>query len=153
MERLIEYAGNHPWLVAAAVVALLAVIAFELRQRQNDFAAASPQDVIRMMNQGALMLDLRNPDTFAAGHIQGARRMDSAEILKAGETLKKYKEKAVVVYCESGSLGASAARILTGQGFTKVVNLAGGIAAWRAEGLPVAKPAGSVKDASTGKHA
>ncbi len=149
MERLLEYAANHPWLVAAAVVALLAVIAFELRERQNDFAAASPQDVIRMMNQGALVLDLRNAELFAAGHIQGARRMDSAEILKAGETLKKHKEKPVVVYCESGSLGASAARILTGQGFTKVVNLGGGLAAWRTEGLPLAKPGSALKE----KHA
>lgn len=146
MERLIDYAGNHPWLIAFAGVAALLVIAYEIRVRQQAFAAVSPQEAIRLMNQGALVLDLRKPEDFAAGHLNGARRMDSAEILKAGESLKKYKEKPVLVYCDSGSLGASAARILTGQGFGKAVNLRGGLAGWRSEGLPLAK-AGAAKSA------
>jgi rhodanese-related sulfurtransferase len=147
MERLLEYAANHPWLVSATVLALILVLVFELRLRQNEFAAVSPQDAIRLMNQGALVLDLRRPESYAEGHLSGARRMDSAEILKAGETFKKYKEKAVVVYCDSGSIGASAARILAGQGFTKAVNLRGGIANWRTEGLPVSKDAAKDKRA------
>lgn len=141
MERLIEYAGNHPWLVSAAVLAAVLVLVFELRLRQNDFAAISPQEAIRLMNQGALVLDLRREDAYAQGHLGGARRMDSAEILKAGDTLKKYKEKPLLVYCDSGSLGASAARILAGQGFTRAVNLRGGVEAWKSEGLPLSKEA------------
>lgn len=148
MERLIEYAGNHPWLVAAAVFTALLVIVFELRARQQDFAAISPQEAIRLMNQGALVLDLRKPEEFAAGHLNGARRMDSAEILKAGETLKKYREKPLLIYCETGSLGASAARILAGQGFTKAVNLRGGLASWRAENLPLSKDAATTRAAA-----
>jgi 3-mercaptopyruvate sulfurtransferase SseA len=76
--------------------------------------------------------------------------MDSAEILKAGETLKKHKDKPVLVYCESGSLGASAARILAGQGFTKAVNLRGGLAGWRAESLPLSKDTGTAKTGGKG---
>jgi rhodanese-related sulfurtransferase len=147
MERLIEYAGNHPWLVAAAILTAILVIVFELRERQHDFAAISPQEAIRLMNQGALVLDLRKPEEFAAGHLNGARRMDSAEILKAGETLKKHKEKPLLVYCETGSLGASAARILAGQGFTKAVNLRGGLVGWRAENLPLSKDGATTKSA------
>lgn len=139
MERLIEYAGNHPWLVAAAVLTAVFVLVFEWRLRRTEFAAVSPQEAIRLMNQGALVLDLRPEDAFNEGHLGGARRMDSAEILKAGESLRKYKDKPVVVYCDSGSLGASAARVLAGQGFTKAVNLRGGVAAWRTEGLPLSK--------------
>ena len=146
MEQLPEYIARHPWLVGATALALVMVIAWELRARAHAFAAVSPQEAIRLMNQGALVLDLRKPEDFAAGHLNGARRMDSAEILKAGESLKKYKEKPVLVYCDSGSLGASAARILTGQGFGKAVNLRGGLAGWRSEGLPLAK-AGAGKSA------
>jgi rhodanese-related sulfurtransferase len=153
MERLIEYAAHHPWLVTMAIAAAILVIAFELRVRQQDFAAISPQEAIRLMNQGALVLDLRNPEEFAAGHLNGARRMDSAEILKAGETLKKYKEKPVVVYCESGSLGASAARILAGQGFTKAVNLRGGLAGWRTENLPLTRDARAIAAAKASQEA
>ncbi|MGH8286708.1 MAG: rhodanese-like domain-containing protein [Steroidobacteraceae bacterium] len=136
---MIEYAGNHPWLAAAAVLAALAVVAFELRARSHSFAAIAPQDVIRLMNHGALVLDIRTPDLFAAGHIGGSRHLPSDQILTANDTLKKHKEKPIVVYDESGSLGAAAARQLAAQGFTRAVNLRGGIAAWRAENLPIVK--------------
>jgi len=65
--------------------------------------------------------------------------MSGEQILQASDMLKKHKEKTVVVYDDSGSLGASAARQLTAQGFTRAFNLRGGIAAWRAENLPLSK--------------
>jgi rhodanese-related sulfurtransferase len=139
MDRLVEYIGNHPYLAGLAVLAVVLVIGWELRARQSSFAAVSPQDVIRLMNQNALLLDLRPAEAFAAGHLAGARNLPPDQILKAGETLKKYKEKPLVVYDESGSLGASASRQLAAQGFTKAFNLRGGLTAWRAENLPVSK--------------
>lgn len=125
-----------------AALAAVLVIVFEVRARRDAFAGVSPQDLIRLQNQGALVIDLRKPDEFAAGHIGGARRMDSAEMLTAGDTLKKFKEKSVIVYCESGSVGASAARVLAGQGFKQAFNLRGGLAGWRGENLPLAQGQG-----------
>jgi rhodanese-related sulfurtransferase len=139
MQRLIEYASHHSLLAGAALLAALIVIAYELRMRAQSVAAASPQDVIRLMNQNALVLDIRPQEAFAAGHVTGARHMPSDQILKAGETLKKQKDKPIVVYDESGSLAASAVRQLVAQGFTKVFSLRGGLAAWRTDNLPVAK--------------
>jgi rhodanese-related sulfurtransferase len=101
----------------------------------------SSQDLIRFMNQGALVLDIRKPEEFAAGHVNGAKQLPSDQILTAGENFKRYKEKPVVVYCDSGSLAAAAVRQLNLQGFTKAFSLRGGFAAWRAENLPVAKAA------------
>lgn len=115
------------------------MVAFESRARASSFQAVGPQDVIRLMNHGAVVLDIRTPDRYASGHIGGSRHVPSDEILRANETLKKYKEKPVVVYDDSGSLGAAAVRQLIAQGFTKAVNLRGGIAAWRAENLPVVR--------------
>jgi rhodanese-related sulfurtransferase len=86
-----------------------------------------------------LVLDIRKPEDHAAGHIAGSRQMDSHELVKASDSLKKYKEKPVVVYCYSGSTGASAARVLNGQGFTQVFNLRGGISGWQSENLPIAR--------------
>ena len=62
----------------------------------------------------------------------------AADIGKAGETLKRYKEKPVVVCCERGPRGRTALLALQDQGFKQVVNLKGGMRAWRAEHLPVA---------------
>ena len=141
MERLIEYVTHHPLTAGAVVLALIVVVTFESRLRSVAQAAISAQDLIRLMNQGALVLDIRKPDLFAAGHINGAKQLDSDRILTAGETFKRYKEKPIVVYCESGSLAAAAVRQLIQQGFTKAFTLRGGFAAWRAENLPVSKAA------------
>jgi rhodanese-related sulfurtransferase len=139
MDRLIEYLGNHPVLAGAAVlIAILAVI-FEIRARAANFMAISPQDAIRLMNQNALVLDVRPPEAFAAGHLVGARNVPPDQLSRAGETLKKYKEKPIVVYCDTGAASGPAVRKLAEQGFTKAVNLRGGLAAWRAENLPVAR--------------
>jgi rhodanese-related sulfurtransferase len=139
MDRLLEYITHHPWYASGAAIAALLVIAYELRARNENIAAVSPQDVVRLMNQGALVIDLRPTEAFATGHVSGARQMSGEQILKAGDTLKKQKEKVVVVYDDTGSLGASAVRQLAAQGFTKAFNLRGGIAAWRAENLPLSK--------------
>ena len=93
------------------------------------------------MNQGALVLDIRKPDEFAQGHVNGAKQLPSDQILTAGDNFKRFKEKPVVVYCDSGSLAAAAVRQLNAQGFTKAFTLRGGFAGWRAENLPVTKAA------------
>ncbi len=139
MDRLLEYITHHPWYAGGAAVAALLVIVYELRTRNENVSAVSPQDAVRLMNQGALMIDLRPADAYATGHVAGARQMSGEQILSAGDTLKKQKEKVVVVYDDTGSLGAAAVRQLAAQGFTKAFNLRGGISAWRAENLPLSK--------------
>ena len=65
--------------------------------------------------------------------------MSGEQILKAADTLKKHREKPVVVYDATGSLGTAAARQLAAQGFTRAFTLRGGLAAWRADNLPLSR--------------
>jgi rhodanese-related sulfurtransferase len=139
MDRVLEYISHHPWLATATAVLVAVIVVYEMRARSESLVSVSPQDVIRLMNQGALLLDLRPQELYQSGHLAGARQMRSDEILKAGDTLKKHKEKAVVVYDDSGSLGAAAVRQLAAQGFTRVFALRGGLAAWRADNLPLSR--------------
>lgn len=139
MDRVLEYVSHHPWLATATVVVLAIIVVYEMRARSESLFSVSPQELIRLMNQGALLLDLRPSEQFQAGHLNGARQMNSDQILSAGETLKKHKEKAVVVYDDSGSLGAAAVRQLAAQGFTRAFALRGGVAAWRADNLPLTR--------------
>lgn len=139
MDRLLEYINRHPFLVSLVVALLLAVIAFELRTRRMGFAALLPQEAIRLMNQGAAVYDLRDAAAFAAGHIGNAKHLDADQHDKAADVLKKYREKFLVVYCEDGSASAAMARRLHAAGFTKTFNLRGGLATWRADGLPLVR--------------
>ena len=141
MERLLEYVSHHPLLVGAAVLAAIVVFTYESRMRTSSFAAISAQELIRLMNQGALVLDIRKPDEFAQGHVKGAKHLPSDQILSAGESFKRFKDKPVVVYCDSGSLAAAAVRQLNQQGFSKAFTLRGGFSGWRTENLPIAKAA------------
>jgi rhodanese-related sulfurtransferase len=65
--------------------------------------------------------------------------MSGEALLSAGDTLKKHKEKTVVVYDDSGSVSAAAVRQLVAQGFTRAFTLRGGLAAWRADNLPLSR--------------
>ena len=139
MDRLLEFANHHPWLASATAIVAILILVYEMRARSDTQNSVSPQEVIRLMNQGALLLDLRPSDQYQAGHVAGARQMNSDQILNAADTLKKHKEKPVVVYDDSGSLGAAAVRQLAAQGFTRVFALRGGLAAWRADNLPLSR--------------
>jgi rhodanese-related sulfurtransferase len=141
MEQLITYVTHHPLLAGAALVALVAVVVYESRARLGSESALSSQELVRLMNQGALVLDIRKPDEFAAGHVNGAKHLPSDQILTASDSFKRFKEKPVIVVCDSGSLAAAAVRNLQTQGFTKAFLLRGGLNAWRSENLPIAKGA------------
>lgn len=139
MSRLLEYASHHALLATFAVAAAVAVLVYEWRHRSHSLSALGPQDVVRLMNLGAAVVDVRGAEEYLQGHIRGARHIPASDIRTAGETLRRFKEKPVVVCCERGPHGASAMRALQDQGFKQVVNLRGGMQAWRSEHLPVAR--------------
>jgi rhodanese-related sulfurtransferase len=139
MQRLLEYIGNHYYLAGAALLAALAVVAVELKERLSGFAALSAAQAVRLMNQGALVLDLRSKEAFEAGHIGDARNIPASELESSVDSLKKWRDRAVITYCDSGVSAGSAVRTLTKLGFTKVFNLEGGVNAWIKDNLPLTK--------------
>jgi rhodanese-related sulfurtransferase len=141
MTRFIEYTSSHPFLVAAAVILLVLAIVIEFRERAKGSSLIGASDAVRLMNSGALVLDVRDSKDYEAGHIIDARSVPAGELAARAETLKKYKEKPVVVCCESGFASASAAKTLQAQGFNKVVTLRGGLRSWRQDNLPLTKGA------------
>lgn len=139
MDRLLEYIARHPFLTGGTAVLALAVLAYEVSRARSGGQAVGPMDAVRLMNQGALLVDVRSREEFEGGHVLDARHLPQEEIAGAGESLKKYRDKPVIVCCESGMRSGAAARVLKAQGFAKVVNLRGGLAAWRTENLPLVK--------------
>lgn len=141
MQQLLEFIGHHPYLSGAALVAAMAVLGYELYARIQAFAALSAAQAVRLMNQGALVIDLRSKEAFDAGHIVEARNVPAADLLSQADSLKKWRDKNVITYCDSGASGASGARALIKLGFTKVFNLQGGLNAWVKDNLPLARTA------------
>jgi rhodanese-related sulfurtransferase len=148
MQRLFEFIGHHPYLASGAVLAAVVVAFYEIRERIQAFAALSSMQAVRLMNQGALVIDLRSKEAYDAGHIGDARNVPVAELAAQADALKKWRDKNVITYCDSGVNGASGARTLMKLGFTKVFNLHGGLGAWVKDNLPLAKTSQGGKGSS-----
>jgi rhodanese-related sulfurtransferase len=139
MSQLSEYIAHHPLLVAVTVVSAAALVAYELHTRRLGTAAVGTQDAVRLMNQGAAVLDVRSSEEFAAGHLGNARHAPPESLDLLADSLKRFKDKPVLVYCERGGKAAAAIARLRALGFKQVFNLRGGVAAWRTDNLPLVK--------------
>ena len=94
----------------------------------------------QLINQGkTLLLDVRDPAEFAAGHMRDARNIPLKELSTRIGELDKFKARNVIVVCASGMQSSRATGALRGAGFASVVSLSGGLTAWQAQGLPVAR--------------
>lgn len=91
------------------------------------------------------IIDVREPDEFAAGHLPGAINVPRGVLEAAADasTAHRHPElcaahaETVLLYCQSGGRSAMAAWVLQQMGFEQVYSLAGGIACWDAEGFAV----------------
>jgi hydroxyacylglutathione hydrolase len=83
------------------------------------------------------LLDVRDDEEFAAGHIEGARHIYVGGLPKRADDLGVDKNAPLVVTCSIGHRSGLAASVLLRAGFTDVRNLLGGMTAWQQLGLPV----------------
>ena len=87
-----------------------------------------------------VLLDVREPDETAEGHLPGAVLLPRGNLELAVERMVG-REREVVVYCASGVRSLLAGRTLLDLGYTRVSSLAGGFGRWSNLGLPRVRPA------------
>ena len=141
MEQLTEFVTNNILLFAALLVVLVLLIKAELDYQANKGFLLSPAKAIRVMNnnEDALVLDLRTSADYKNGHIKGAKNTPLSELASKVDSYASYKDKPIVLYCNSGNTATAAIEILKKAGFAQINNLEGGIAAWKEANLPLAK--------------
>jgi rhodanese-related sulfurtransferase len=139
MQQLFQYAANNFWLVAAAALMMLLVAAYEFRARTAASGSIGPGEAVRLMNSGAVLVDVRGREAYEAGHISGARHVPGENIADGAQSLERFKDKPIIVYCERGTTAGAATRHLGRLGFRHTYNLRGGLAAWRQENMPVVR--------------
>lgn len=101
--------------------------------------SVTPAQATQLINrEDALVLDVRDPGEYGAGHILGAKNLPLGNVdARGAELAAKRKDRPLIVYCDSGNRSSKAAAALKGLGYTKVLNLSGGLGAWQQAGLPV----------------
>ncbi len=137
MPRLLEFAGHHPYLIAAAALILVLFVADEALRRLRKFREVLPAQGVLLINKGAAVVDIRSPKDYSEGHVIGARNIPAAELDTRIAELDKFKAQPIVIYCDSGNTSQKAAAILAKHGFASVHSLKGGIRSWQNEQFPL----------------
>ncbi len=111
----------------------------ELRTNDAGAVLVTQEEMVRLIDAGAapLILDVRRPDEFAAGHVPGAVLIPHTELAERLAEIDAAREVGVIVYCESGRRAGMAEELLVGQGFSNVQHLEGDMRAWRRANLPI----------------
>lgn len=89
----------------------------------------------KLINDGevTLILDVRNEDEFAEGHLKNAIQIPVKELKENLSDIEKFKDELVLVYCRSGKRSAEAVDILKENGFKNLVHMKDGISKWDGE--------------------
>lgn len=137
MDKFLEFTGNHVLLVAALMISFFVLIFSELRRKAGGLVNVEAGDAVKLINNDALVVDIRSVEAFARGHIVNARNIPNDELDARIDQLDQYKTTPIVAVCDSGVATTGVVNKLRGAGFESVFGLKGGMAGWGQAGLPV----------------
>ena len=134
-----EFVQNNLFLIVVAVISGGMLLWPAIRGRAGGPAISTAEATNLINREDALLVDVREADEFAKGHILGAKNIPLSQLEASEGELEKHKSKPVILHCETGNRSATAMSTLRAKGFERAVNLAGGYAGWKQAGLPVEK--------------
>jgi rhodanese-related sulfurtransferase len=94
----------------------------------------APAEAMERVDSGAMLLDVRNPDEWEAGHAENSTWIPMNQIVDRQGELPT--DRAIVVICKSGGRSSRVAQALVNAGYD-AANVAGGAEAWQAAGLAI----------------
>ena len=113
------------WKEIVLLAAVLAVVGYLWLRRTGDIQT---DEARQLVESGALLVDVRTPEEFASGHIEGALNIPLQELTQRIQEFGA-KNQSIVLYCRSGNRSAQAQRRLRDNGFESVYNL-GAMSSW-----------------------
>ncbi|MBK9639146.1 MAG: thioredoxin [Bacteroidetes bacterium] len=105
----------------------------------NEKVSIEQFEKLLIEKSNAIILDVRTPEEFAAGHVKSAVNLNIHDATFKNELAKLDKSKPVLVYCKSGSRSAAAASQMEAMGFNEVYNFGGGMLAWSNAEKPIVR--------------
>lgn len=141
MEKLLQFIANHWLLVAAFIIALIALIVLEARSKGlSGKQSLTPHQATRLINsEKAVVIDIRDADTYQKGHITNAINIPATELDKNLKRLEKYKQQPLIIVCGTGQKSGYFMNKLRKQGYENVYIMTGGMNAWKNASMPVVK--------------
>jgi rhodanese-related sulfurtransferase len=137
MDKYLEFTANHTLLVVALSVSFFVLVFSELRRKAGGLKNIEPPEAVTLMNNDAVVIDLRNAEAFSRGHIVNAKNIPFDEFGAQQDKIAGFKGKPIIAVCDAGSSSNKAVDSLRKTGFESVYGLKGGMTAWTQAGLPV----------------
>jgi SulP family sulfate permease len=115
--------------------ARLPVFSYRSDAELNHLTVRDFEDALIRAGDRAVLIDVREPEEFAAGHLAGARLLPLRRIIDEAESLPR--DRPLFMVCRSGRRSTRAMHWLLDLGFEDVYNIKGGILSWKAKGRPL----------------
>jgi rhodanese-related sulfurtransferase len=137
MDKILEFTSNHVLLVSALMISFFVLIFSELRRKASGLVNVAAGDAVKLINNDAVVIDIRSADAFSRGHIVNAKNIPHDELDGKIEQLEQYKTTPIVAVCDAGVTTTQVVNKLRKSGFESVFGLKGGMSGWGQAGLPV----------------
>ncbi len=111
-----------------------------LNQTKTQIRETDPAGAADLLDQGALLLDVREPDEYEQGAVPGSMHIPRGTLESSIENRVTDRDRPVVVMCAGGVRSAFAAKTLQDLGYTDVISMDGGFNRWKDEGRPWKTP-------------
>ncbi|MDX6641683.1 MAG: sulfur-carrier protein adenylyltransferase/sulfurtransferase, partial [Solirubrobacteraceae bacterium] len=109
-----------------------------IRQVKSQIQEVDPSDVRPLVGNGVAIVDVRETDEFAAGHLPGARHVPRGFLESRIEGVVPDRSQRVILYCASGNRSALAAKTMIDElGYETVESMTGGYTLWKDRGYDV----------------
>jgi rhodanese-related sulfurtransferase len=137
MDKFLDFTSNHTLLVLALIISFFVLVFSELRRKAGGLTNVEATEAVKLINNDAIVLDLRSVDAFSKGHIVNSRSVPLDELDAKLNSLEAVKSKPIIAVCDNGITSTKAVKTLRTAGFESVYGLKGGMSAWGQAGLPV----------------
>ena len=127
------------WYLFVLVIASGAMLAAPMLKGGAIGGLSAAQAVQLINREKAVVIDICEPEEFAAGHVGGARNIPLAQLSERLPQTVKNKALPVILVCAKGARAARAAGVAKGLGYERAQPLSGGLAAWKEANMPIEK--------------
>lgn len=127
------------WYLILLALASGAMLIFPLVKGSAGGTLSAANAVQLINREKAVVIDVCDPEEFAAGHVKGARNVPLGELQERLPSIVKNKALPVIMLCGKGPRALRAEGIAKKLGYPRAQALAGGLKAWREANLPVEK--------------
>ena len=133
MSEILDFINSNALLVGALVIVFLLAVFNELKIKEGDVCGLTPIEAVKLINQNAVIYDLRKPTTFNQKHILGATNIEPENLL----TNNHDNKNPTLLVCENGGVSKKTSLSLRKKNLDNIFYIKGGQSAWETGSLPV----------------